>query len=415
VISAHSQPIPIMTIRRLRIALYSHDTMGLGHMRRNMLLAEELAASTHRPSVLLISGSREVRRFEVARGVDVVSLPALYKDSSAAYHARSLDVSLHDLIAVRSATILGALRAFEPDVFIVDNVPRGAVLELDAALQYLRRRGLTRCILGLRDILDDASDVRMEWARAANFDAVRRSFDTIWVYGDQRVADLSKEYEFPADIARRVRYTGYLDQRVRSGDDAPTAQSIHVDGSTVLCMLGGGQDGLALAEAFARAEFPAPLSGLLVTGPLMSPARRVSLAEAVVQNPRLRVVDFIENPAAAIRAAHSVITMGGYNSVCDVLSNGARALVVPRVVPRAEQLIRAERLSARGLIDMLHPTDATSDALVAWVTAPASPRTIDAVRMHTTQGLHDLLDETLATAPRRVVARESDVRIRHAS
>ena len=404
-----------MTQRHLRIALYSHDTMGLGHMRRNMLLAEELASSPHHPSVLLISGSREVRRFEVARGIDVVSLPALYKDSSATYHARSLGVSLTDLIAVRSATILGALRAFEPDVFIVDNVPRGAVLELDAALQFLRRRGRTRCLLGLRDILDEASDVRTEWARASNFAAIRLNFDTIWVYGDQRVADLAVEYGFPHDIARRIRYTGYLDQRVRRGDDEANDATNDVDGTTVLCMLGGGQDGLALAEAFAVAELPAPLRGLLVTGPLMSLARRESLAGAAAQNDRLRIVEFVAHPGAAIRAAHSVITMGGYNSVCDVLSNGARALVVPRIVPRAEQLIRAERLSARGLIDMMHPDRATSDALARWVGSPVREAACEPVRMHSTRGLHDLLDEALTVVPRRAPVRLPDMRVRHAS
>ena len=408
-----------MTQRHLRIALYSHDTMGLGHMRRNLLLAEELAGSPLRPNILLLSGSREVTRFALARGIDVVSLPALYKDSSAAYHARSLDVPLDDLIALRSATILGALKAFEPDLFVVDNVPRGAVRELDASMNFLRRRGRTRCVLGLRDILDDARDVRAEWTRAENYSAVRRNFDMIWVYGDQSVADLSLEYGFPSDIAARVRYTGYLDQRVRTASNAPSADAEGVDGNTVLCMLGGGQDGLALAEAFARTHFNAPLTGLLVTGPMMSPARRDALTTAAAGNPRLRVVEFIGNPMAAVRAARAVITMGGYNSVCDVLSSGARALVVPRVVPRTEQLIRAERLSARGLIDMMHPDEVTPESLRHWIASPVADMPPAAVRMHTTAGLHALLSDTLSVAPMRTVtrsiARSTPVSVLHAS
>jgi predicted glycosyltransferase len=404
-----------MPQRHVRIALYSHDTMGLGHMRRNLLLAEELVASPLRPNILLISGSREVSRFALARGIDVVSLPALYKDAESTYHARSLDVSLADLIAVRSATILGTLKAFEPDVFVVDNVPRGAVRELDAAMNYLRRRGRTRCVLGLRDILDDARDVRTEWTRSENYSAVRRNFDMIWVYGDQNVADVSEEYAFPHDIASRVHYTGYLDQRVRTASNPPSADAEGVDGNTVLCMLGGGQDGLALADAFARTHFDAPLTGLLVTGPLMSPARRAELASAAASNPRLRMVEFISNPMAAMRAARSVITMGGYNSVCDVLSIGVRALVVPRVIPRAEQLIRAERLSARGLIDMMHPDAATPEALRQWILAPAVGTRKYAVRMHTTADLHALLNIALGTAPLRRVGRTNAVSVLHAS
>ena len=399
-----------MTQRQLRIALYSHDTMGLGHMRRNLLLAEELAAGPMQPNVLLISGSREVTRFAVSRGIDVISLPALYKDASATYHARSLDVSLDEVIALRSATILGALRAFDPDLFVVDNVPRGAVRELDATLHYLRRRGRTRCVLGLRDILDDALHVRAEWTRADNFTTVQRNFDTIWVYGDQGVADVAEEYAFPADLASRMRYTGYLDQRSRLAAHAAGTPVDHVDEHTVLCMLGGGQDGMALAEAFANTTFAAPLRGLLVTGPLMAAPRREALMQAAARNPRLRVVDFIGNPVAAMRAARSVITMGGYNGICDVLSVRARALVVPRVVPRMEQLIRAQRLSARGLVDMMHPDDVSADTLAAWITSDAPRRAARPVRMHTPQGFHELLVDALAAVPMR-----APVAVRHAS
>ncbi|HPV74715.1 MAG TPA: hypothetical protein PLX31_07460 [Gemmatimonadaceae bacterium] len=209
-----------MSERHLRIALYSHDTMGLGHMRRNLLLAETLAAAPERPAVLLISGSREISRFPLPRGVDCLSLPSLYKDSQSRYHARSLDVPVQELVAVRSTAIAAALEAFRPDVFIVDNVPRGAQHELDRALARLRQAGRTRCILGLRDVLDEPEQVQREWTRSGNFDVIRRHFEAIWVYGDAQVNDVAQEYGFPRDIASRVTYTGYLDQRGRSVADA---------------------------------------------------------------------------------------------------------------------------------------------------------------------------------------------------
>src|SRR2546422_7780406 len=42
-----------------RVALYSHDTMGLGHMRRNLLLAQALRHSRLQAVVLMIAGARE--------------------------------------------------------------------------------------------------------------------------------------------------------------------------------------------------------------------------------------------------------------------------------------------------------------------------------------------------------------------
>jgi predicted glycosyltransferase len=50
--------------------------------------------------------------------------------------------------------------------------------------------------------------------------------------------------------------------------------------------------------------------------------------------------------------------MGGYNTVCEILSFDKPALIVPRIVPREEQLIRASRASELGLFDMLLPEDA---------------------------------------------------------
>lgn len=404
-----------MPPQHTRIALYSHDSMGLGHMRRNMLLAEELASSPLQPSVLLISGSREIARFGVTRGIDVVSLPSLYKDESAQYHARWLDIPFRELVALRSSTILGALKSFDPDVFVVDNVPRGAGGELDAALEHMRRRGRTRCVLGLRDILDDARDVRLEWGKAENFAAVRRNFDAIWVYGDKSVTDTAVEYDFPVEIARRIRYTGFLDQRVRSAAATDPTASVSANAQMVLCMLGGGQDGLALAESFIAAELPAQFRKTLVTGPMMASEQRDRLYDRAATEDHLCIVEFLNDPAAAMRASHSVITMGGYNTVCDVLSHGPRALIVPRVTPRTEQLIRATRLADRGLLDMLHPAAATPAALSTWICGHDRRTGRQAVRMHTTAGLHGLLDDAMALDPAVRLHPARALEVRHAS
>jgi predicted glycosyltransferase len=81
----------------------------------------------------------------------------------------------------------------------------------------------------------------------------------------------------------------------------------------------------------------------------------------------MRVLDFVSDPERLLQRADRVITMGGYNSVCEVLSAEKRALIVPRVAPRTEQLIRAERLQQLGLVDMLHPSMLSPDSLGEWL------------------------------------------------
>jgi len=194
--------------QRRRIALYSHDTMGLGHKRRNLLIAQALAYSPAQPVTLIITGVGEASTFMKPSGVDYLALPALRKDLDGHYDSRSLHVSLQELITLRARVIRTALEAFEPDVLIVDNVPRGAVGELDPTLAYLRAHGRTRCVLGLRDVLDDPTIAYHEWRRAANEDAIREYYDMVWVYGDPAVYNPVREYHFPPDVAAKVRYAG---------------------------------------------------------------------------------------------------------------------------------------------------------------------------------------------------------------
>jgi predicted glycosyltransferase len=363
---------------RYRVALYSHDTMGLGHMRRNLLLAQALQRSELKAIVLMIAGAREASLLTATAGVDCVALPSLRKDGGGQYHPRHLAVSLDELLALRARTAGAALEAFAPDVLIVDNVPRGALRELDPVLESLRARGRTRLVLGLRDVLDEPATLQGEWARAQNQDAVRSYYDAVWVYGDPAVYDPVHEYGFAPDVAAKVRYTGYLDQRARlafarrRGKDPLAALGWSRD-RLVLCLVGGGQDGADLAEAFVEADLPAGTNGLLVTGPCMPAAVRGRLVRHVASNPNRRVVSFVHEPTRLVRRADRVVAMGGYNTVYEVLSFEKPALIVPRVKPRREQLIRAERLQALGLVDVLHPTDLSPRALTAWLASECPP------------------------------------------
>src|SRR5204863_9935494 len=161
-------------------------------------------------------GARDARLGGRSAGVDWVGLASAWKDPGGQYRPRHLDGPRDGLLAVRARTAAAALDAFGPDVLIVDNVPRGALRELDLALETLRAQGRTRLVLGLRDVLDDPVTLQGEWTRAQNDEAVRRYYDAVWVYGDPAVYDAVREYAFTPDVANKVRYTGYPDQRART-------------------------------------------------------------------------------------------------------------------------------------------------------------------------------------------------------
>jgi predicted glycosyltransferase len=386
----------------LRIALYSHDTVGLGHIRRNLLIARTLVSSSFSSSVLLVSGTREASAFVFPPGADCLTLPALYKEAEANYQPRCLEVSVAELVALRSKTIAATLTAFAPDVFIVDKVPCGVLGELKLALEVLSSQGRTRCILGLRDVLDDPLAVRREWADGANEDAIRDYYDAVWIYGDRKVYDQVQEYDFPRAVADKISYSGYLTRPIRTQfSEIDALELLSARGQPtdrlIVCMVGGGQDGVQLASAFAAIPFDEGTTGVIVTGPYMPVEVQERLMRLGFGNPRLRVLKFVTDPDLLLSKADRVIAMGGYNTVCDLLSLGKPALIVPRVHPRREQLIRAQRFQNLGMIEMVHPDHLTSGRLAAWLDLKRDPLKLihERVDMNGVANLPHLLGEMI--------------------
>jgi predicted glycosyltransferase len=360
-----------------RVALYSPGIVGLGHMRRSLLIGQALAHSRLPVTILWIAESRHAGVFSFGKSLDSLCLPAIKKQDGVC-QPRYLDIDINELVALRSKVIAAALEEFRPDAFIVDKLPRGALRELDPALELLRRRDQTRCVLGLRDVLDDPESVQRDWLATGDEQAIRQFYKRIWVYGDRAVYDVAREYQLPPAIARKIRYTGYLDYRLRlkfadRAAETPVTGLRVPAGQFALCLLGGGQDGAALAETFADATFPADMTGVILTGPFMPADVQARLRARAKKNPRLLVVDFVAEPAPLLERADRVVAMGGYSTVCESLSFEKHLLIVPRVTPRREQLIRAERLAHLNLVQILHPSQLSAGALSEWLACDLGP------------------------------------------
>ena len=371
-----------------RIALYSHDTMGLGHIRRTSLLARALRRPPLNAHVLLLSGIRESGAYPLPDGIDSITLPAYRKHGDGSYGARALGISLERLIALRSQTLAAALDAFAPDVFIVDNVARGALGELDDSLARQQARGC-RIVLGLRDIIDEPAAVARQWQKLRTLDTIRDYYDAVWIYGDARLYDTVAAYGLAA-ADKPITYLGYPDPLQR----AETSPASDNDAPYALCLLGGGQDGYALAETFARTTLPDGWRAILLTGAMMPAAERAQLAAILADRPDYQLLEFTPEPLALMRGARAIIAMSGYNTTLELLALNAPMLLVPRIKPRREQWLRAVRLAELGLADCLHPDELSPARLSAWL-ADARPRKTARDRLDF-NGLEHINRETLA-------------------
>lgn len=356
-------------LSRPRVAFYSHDTMGMGHLRRNMLIASALSAGSLRADTLLIAGTREAGFFAEQAGLDCVTLPALHKNNSGHYSAKHYDWSLEKTAQLRGRVIASTLLAFQPDVFVVDKLPQGICDELLRVLRILRRRHSTRCVLGLRDILDCADTAIQEWRKANNDQIIADYFDEVWVYGDPQVFDCCQEYQFDAATCQKTRFVGYLDQTLRLAHQSTANEELQKLGEADfdLCVVGGGQDGFQLARRFCQAIIPDGRRGVLLTGPFMPAHEKRQLQTLAAKNPAIEIVDRLVEGDLYLSKARRVIGMGGYNTVTGILSYSKPAMIVPRVRPRVEQWVRAERLAELGWVTCCHPDQLSAERISRWL------------------------------------------------
>lgn len=341
-----------------RVLIYSHDTFGLGHLRRCRAIAHELVGRFKGISVLILSGSPVIGGFEFRARVDFVRIPGVIKLKDGSYTSLGLHIDLEHTMAMREAIIRQTAEVFRPDLFLVDKEPLGLEGEVGDTLRMLRARGV-RTVLGLRDVLDEPKVLRREWQRKGAPAAVRDLYDEVWIYGREAFYHPLGGLDLGHEVARKTVFTGYLK---RTSVDAPDAPGI--DRPYILVSPGGGKDGEDMVElalqALARARLDA--GAVVVLGPFMDEAKRAQFKRRC-RAPNMRALDYHPRIECLIENAAGLVTMGGYNTFCEILSFDRPAVVLPRARPRAEQLIRARRAAQLKLVAMLEPGESCADNL----------------------------------------------------
>lgn len=336
----------------MRAILYSHDGLGLGHVRRNLAIADALTRLESDASVLLVCSTDQIDSLVIPPRVDVLKLPGVRKMTDATYAAKRLPMTEAQTWSMRSGLIASATRSFAPDVLLSDKHPHGAHGELREALGALHASG-GRAVLGLRDILDDPATVRAEWQRGRVLAAIASDYDRILVYGSPDVLHPGREYDMPAPVADLIRFCGYV-ANTPPADDRTVLRSDTDGRPTVVATAGGGADGSAMLADFIRTSRAAPWHPVVVSGADAPPS------EQEAQRRQVQAIGgtyhrFVRNLPLHFDDIAALVCMGGYNTTIEALSSAVPTVLVPRVAPRQEQLIRARAFGALGLVRVVEP------------------------------------------------------------
>ena len=337
-----------------RILIYSHDTMGLGHLRRCRAIAHYLVEQNKDLSVLIISGSPIIGSFDFKARVDFVRVPGVIKLRNGEYTSLNLHLDIRETLALRASLIRHTAAAFAPDLFLVDKEPLGLRGEVASTLDMLKSKGVP-LVLGLRDVMDDPALLEPEWKRKNVLPALRDLYDAIWIYGLPQICDPLAGITLPKSIKRKISYTGYLPRSVPASLKVDPLEGFG-GAPYVLVTPGGGGDGEALIDWVLRAyesDAELPHNALIVFGPFMQSERQTEFMQRVERLRRVRAITFDTRLEALMVNAAGVVAMGGYNTFCEILSFDKRAILVPRTAPRLEQFIRAQQAQEVGLVRML--------------------------------------------------------------
>ncbi|WP_299617835.1 glycosyltransferase [uncultured Tateyamaria sp.] len=388
--------------RQRRVVLYSHDTFGLGHLRRSRALASALTQSGVAASAIILTGSPVAGRFTFPESVDHVRLPGVKKLADGSYVSQAPGEDIEATTALRAGLIQSTVAQYEPDLLIVDKESTGFRGELLPTLEMLNRSGKTRIVLGLRDVLDEPEVLAAEWERKGSIAATEAFYDEIWVYGVKSVYDPTAGLPLSDAARARMFWTGYLRREIIDHAEVP-------DTPYVLVTPGGGGDGRAMVDLVLQAYEKDPTlapHAVLVYGPFLSGDTRDAFeARVAALNGRVVATGFDSRIESLFAGAEGVVSMGGYNTFCEVLSFDKRAVIVPRTKPRLEQWIRANRAEELGLVRNLDQfrDGLTPQSMIAAIRAlPGQNRPSEAGADGLLDGLDVVIDRARHLMSRRV-------------
>ena len=337
-----------------RILIYSHDSFGLGHLRRCREIAHSLVGCYESLSILILSGSPIIGSFDFRSRVDFVRVPGVIKLRNGDYTSLSLHMDIEKTMELRGSIIQHTAEVFDPDIFVVDKEPLGLRGEVEETLKILKKRG-TRLVLGLRDVMDEAKLLVPEWERKNVMPSLENLYDEIWVYGLPQIYEPLRGISLSASVRRKIIYTGYL--RYAVPDASATVPAVKNESSYFLVTAGGGGDGEDLIDWVLRAYESSkfiPHRALIVFGPFMQNDDQEKFIKRIEKLENVESIIFDSHIEHLMKNAIGIIAMGGYNTFCEILSFNKPALIIPRTKPRLEQYIRASRAQELGLMSVLN-------------------------------------------------------------
>ncbi|MFQ6028210.1 MAG: glycosyltransferase family protein [Dehalococcoidia bacterium] len=344
-----------------RVLMYAQGE-GLGHLRRARNIARAILERDPGCSVLILSDHRSAPFFEAVPGIDCIKLPLHRPMRRPDLVQSALNLEHEQMNSLRENVILSAYRAFDPQAVLVDFLPNGARAELNLLLEEATRRtSPPRLYLGIRDILRSPEETSEIWSYHGAYDYLSY-YHAALVYGSPALFDTDAAYSLSSYV-KQVIYCNF----VAPSEESPAPAPALAEEPILLVMGGSGQDSVAMQTALVRAlpviQENIPLPIVLLTGPGMLPEDRQTVVEqAQSASKPVQILGSVRDATRLIEKAELIVSLGGYNSLCEVVQLQKKALIVP-YARSSEQRMRAQIFQDLGMLRLLFLEDLTPERL----------------------------------------------------
>jgi predicted glycosyltransferase len=340
---------------RKKLLFYCQHVLGMGHFIRSAAIVRGLRDF----EVYFLNGGEIVPGFALPATVEVINLPPIKADAEFRdIHAVGGAQTLDEIKAARKQRILAEYDRIKPDVLVIELFPFGRLKFAFELLPLLERAlaGETKIVCSLRDILVSKREQQTFEEEACRL--INQYFDLLLVHADPRLQRLEETFPRAADLKAPLVYTGF----VAPQHDEASASEIDqwlTEGAApkILVSIGGGRVGRELIDCAIAASglLTTPHRMLIFTGPYLSEADFHQLQNQLIAQSRIKLARYTTNFLAHLQQADLSISMAGYNTCMDIIAARARAIVYPFTGNNnQEQTIRAHKLRALGLVEVIH-------------------------------------------------------------
>jgi predicted glycosyltransferase len=384
-----------------KIMIYCQHLAGMGHLVRcKEIMCALIQDFKDDFKICFVSGGQIVPDFQLPPEVEVVYLSEIRQQGT---ELVPLDQAflLEEIKEHRTQQLLNVFDRFQPDCLITECFPFSKLIMKYELIPLLQRAKASirpvQIVCSLRDLImtQPISENHRERRESKICQLVNQFYDAVLFHADARVQKLEDCFSSVDDLRCDVVYTGYVAQEYAEEPVLVAEDIVGLRDRTpiIVASAGGGRHGYPLLSTLIAASVQLadriPHTIYVFAGPFMPEEDFLRLQQAAAGKPNVVLRRYTAALLNYLEKAELSVSLGGYNTMMNVLRTGVRSLLLPSLNASQtdEQRIRAEKFSKLGLVNLLKPDDLEPERLTkAIITALSRPQADHQISL---QGAHN--------------------------